>query len=150
MKIRAEYLTVIALVALGSCSSPTSGPDPDTPASVEVTPSAALMVSIGDTVDFSATVRNGTAQPIGAAVGWASSAPAVVTIDLGTIEYAPSSGDQDEEFIEVFNPNGFAVDISGWRVVGGAEHRFEGGTVIRPYNSVYTSPNVVALFTWAA
>ncbi len=54
------------------------------------------------------------------------------------------SGNQDEEFIELVNPNSEAVDISGWRLTGGIEHTFKPGTVIRAGGSIYISPNVTA------
>jgi hypothetical protein len=68
-------------------------------------------------------------------------------INFGAIEAYPASGNQDEEFVQLFNPNAIAVDISGWRLTGGVEHQFPGGTVLPPSGSLYVSPNVAAFRT---
>jgi hypothetical protein len=51
-------------------------------------------------------------------------------MEFGALEYNPVSENQDEEFIEIVNPNAFAVDISGWTVTGGIQHTFHPGTVL--------------------
>jgi len=51
-------------------------------------------------------------------------------VSISAIDYFPASGDQDEEYIELKNMTGEAVDISGWSLGGAVEHVFEGGTVI--------------------
>ena len=51
-------------------------------------------------------------------------------VNFGSIEYNPSSGNQDEEFIEIINTNAYAVDLSGWRVEGGVDYIFPPGAVI--------------------
>jgi hypothetical protein len=70
--------------------------------------------------------------------------PADVAIGFGTIEFNPSSGNQDEEYVELVNPHSFAVDISGWRLDEGIEHLFPPGTVIPAYGSLYVTPDAVA------
>ena len=70
--------------------------------------------------------------------------PADVAIDFGTIEFNPVSGNQNEEYIELVNPNSIAVDISGWRLAEGVEHLFPPGTVIPAYGSLYVTPDAVA------
>lgn len=65
-------------------------------------------------------------------------------IDFGAIEASPASGNQDEEFIELQNPHSIAVDISDWRLTGGIEHTFLGGTVIPPDGTLHVSPNAAA------
>ncbi len=65
-------------------------------------------------------------------------------IEFGTIEFNPSSYNQDEEYIELINITPYAVDISGWRIEGGVEFTFQPGTVIPAGMSLYVSPNVVA------
>ena len=65
-------------------------------------------------------------------------------IEFGQIEFNPASGNQDEEFIQLTNPNDVAVDISHWTLTGGVEHTFRAGTVIPAGGSVYVSPNVSA------
>jgi hypothetical protein len=68
-------------------------------------------------------------------------APPIV---FGDFDANPSGGTQSEEFLELRNPNTFAVDLSGWRVTGGVEHTFRPGTVIEAGGSLYLSPDVAA------
>ena len=68
--------------------------------------------------------------------------PANPAINFGSFEYNPASGNQDEEYIQLINPNSYAVDISGWQLTGGVEHTFLPGTVIVADGSLYVSPNV--------
>ena len=65
-------------------------------------------------------------------------------IEFGRIEFSPASGNQDEEFIQLINPNSIAVDISNWRIMGGVEHTFLPGTVLPPNGSIYLCPNAAA------
>lgn len=66
------------------------------------------------------------------------------TILFGAIDVNPASGNQDEEFIELVNPNATAVDMSGWRIAGGVEHVFRPGTIIPAGGRLYVSPDVGA------
>jgi hypothetical protein len=70
--------------------------------------------------------------------------PANPAIQFGAYEYNPPSGNQDEEYIELVNPNSYAVDISYWQLVGGLEHGFRPGTVLVAGGRLYVSPNVRA------
>ena len=65
-------------------------------------------------------------------------------IQFGVIEHSPASGIQDQEFVQLVNPNSTAVDISNWRIEGGIEYTFRAGTVIPAGGSLYISPNVPA------
>jgi hypothetical protein len=65
-------------------------------------------------------------------------------IRFGTFEVAPPSGNQEEEYIELRNPNAFAVDVSGWKLTGGVDYTFSDGVVIPAGGSLYVSPNVAA------
>jgi hypothetical protein len=71
-------------------------------------------------------------------------------INFGSFEYNPASGNQDEEYIQLINPNSFAVDISGWKLAGGVEHTFLPGTVIVAGGSLYVCPNSAAFRARAA
>jgi len=73
--------------------------------------------------------------------------PADAVIQFGTYEYNPASGNQDEEYIELVNPNSYAVDISGWQLAGGVEHAFVPGTVIVAGGSLYVSPDARTFFS---
>jgi hypothetical protein len=65
-------------------------------------------------------------------------------INFGVIEANPASGNQDQEYVQLLNPNSFAVDISDWRLTGGVEHTFHGGTVLPPYGAIYVCPDAAA------
>ncbi len=70
--------------------------------------------------------------------------PETFSLQFGAIEFCPSSWNQDEEYIELVNPNNFAADISGWKLSGGVKHKFPGGTVIPANSSMYLTPNALA------
>ncbi len=75
---------------------------------------------------------------------YVGSQPTNAVIQFGTIEFNPSSGNQDQEYIQLVNTNSYAVDMSGWRLGGAVEMMFKNGTIM-PSNSVmYLSPNVNA------
>ncbi|NLH43507.1 MAG: hypothetical protein GX448_16825 [Planctomycetes bacterium] len=88
--------------------------------------------------------NNKTSQPAGGNAGIPDSQPAYVTITFGGYEHDPPSGNQDEEYVELVNPNAFAVDLSGWQLAGGIEHTFAPGTVVLAKSKLYASPNVKA------
>lgn len=64
--------------------------------------------------------------------------PEEVNMVIGEIEFAPASGNQAEEYIQLKNPNRFAVDLSGWRLEGAVEHVFRPGTVL-PAGSLFSA-----------
>lgn len=66
-----------------------------------------------------------------------------VQLQFGDYEVTPSSGNPDEEYLVIRNPNTVAVDISTWRIEGDIDHRFIPGTVLPANGSLYLSPNVV-------
>ena len=70
--------------------------------------------------------------------------PTNAVIAIASTEVNPASGNQDEEWVCLTNANGFAVDISGWKLDGGVRHTFRPGTVIPALSALYASPNVVA------
>ncbi len=53
-------------------------------------------------------------------------------IDFGDVEFAPVSGNQREEFIQLVNNNSASVDISGWKLTGAVQKTFDPGTVLVP------------------
>ena len=65
-------------------------------------------------------------------------------IQIGEVDAEPDSGDQDQEFIELVNPNSYAVDISGWRLTDAVDYEFVKGAVIPANSSIYVTPDVVA------
>jgi hypothetical protein len=73
---------VLSVLAWGCGDSPTGTDGNDAePASVAVSPDAPTLVSLGDTVDLSATVRNSSGGTVSASVTWTSSATGVATVD---------------------------------------------------------------------
>ena len=68
--------------------------------------------------------------------------PEDAAVYVAAVEYNPSSGNQNQEYICITNPNPYAVDISDWKLSGGVDFTFAGGTVIPSNQVVYVSPNV--------
>lgn len=64
------------------------------------------------------------------------------SIEFGVVEGNPVSGNQDEEYIELKNTGGDAVDLSGWIIGGGVEFEFLPGTIIEANGSLFVSPRV--------
>ncbi len=89
-------------------------------------------------------VNNQASQPAGGNAGIPDAQPANPVIRFGAYEYNPPSGNQDEEYIELTNPNPYAVDMSDWQLAGGVEHTFPPGTVLIAGGRLYVSPNVRA------
>ena len=71
-------------------------------------------------------------------------------VGFGVIDFNPASGDQDHEYIEIINPNDYAVDLSGWRIEGGISFTFPPGAVIPAAGNdpergkVFLSPDVIS------
>lgn len=87
-----------------------------------------------------------TALPIGITktsnAGIPLAQPTNATLSVVAWDYNPASGNQDEEYVELTNANGFAVDISDWQLTGGITFQFQKGTVVPANSSLYVSPNV--------
>ncbi len=79
--------------------------------------------------------------------GIPDSQPSSITLTIGTIEYNPSSGNQDEEYIQLMNPQSIAVDISDWKIANAVRHTFPAGTVIPANGELYITPNALAFRT---
>ncbi len=76
--------------------------------------------------------------------------PSNARVEFGTIDFNPTSGDQDHEYIEIINTNDYAVDLSGWRIEGGITFTFPPGAVIPAAGvdpergKVFLSPDVMS------
>jgi hypothetical protein len=75
--------------------------------------------------------------------------PAGTVINFGVIETNPAGGNLDEQYIELLNPNPFAVDISAWTITRGQDSEFDvftfrGGTVIPGNDTIYVAADRVA------
>ncbi len=67
-------------------------------------------------------------------------------INFGTVETGPLSGNPEEQYIQLKNPNSFAVDISGWTLTREGDFdahlfTFRGGTVIPANGTIYVAAN---------
>jgi hypothetical protein len=89
-------------------------------------------------------INNKRNPPVGGNAGIPDAQPQNATLKFGAYHYNPASGNQDEEYLELTNPNSYAVDLSGWQLTGGVEHTFRPGTVLVSGGSLYVSPNVRA------
>jgi hypothetical protein len=67
-----------------------------------------------------------------------------LVLEFGHIEFNPSTGNQDDEFIELKNPNSEDLDISGWTLSDGVELTFAAGTVVPAGESVWLTPSLAA------
>jgi len=72
--------------------------------------------------------------------------PPGTTVSFGIVEVNPIGGNLDEQYVQLLNPNGFAVDISGWTLTASAHmsgplFTFRGGTVIPAMGTLYVAAN---------
>jgi len=76
------------------------------------------------------------------AVGIPPAQPFTPMIEIAHVEISPASGNQDEEFIELKNPNTYSVDLSGWTIRGSVKLNINPGTVIPAGDSLFLTPDV--------
>ena len=76
--------------------------------------------------------------------------PANTVILIGSWDYNPASGNQNEQYVELRNTNSYSVDVSNWRLIGGIEFTMRPGTVIPAGKSLYLAANVNAFRARAA
>ena len=62
--------------------------------------------------------------------GAANARMKIADVVINEIMYSPISGDADDEFIELHNRSGSAVNLGGWRLQDGVTFTFPAGTVI--------------------
>ena len=96
------FFRIVAAAAVGallvSCqdgpTEPPTPPDAAQPASVSISPEAIRISALGDTVRLTAEVLDQSGRPVqGAQVGWASSEPAVATVDAAGLVTAVANGE---------------------------------------------------------
>ncbi|MFN0129426.1 MAG: CotH kinase family protein, partial [Verrucomicrobiales bacterium] len=68
-------------------------------------------------------------------------------VAFGAIDPNPSSGLQEQEYVELMNPGDVAIDISGWRMTGGIDHTLRPGSVILPGSSLFLANKAAAFRT---
>src|SRR6185295_10587218 len=59
-----------------------------------------------------------------------ASQPTNVLIQIGAVDFSPSSANQAQEYIQLVNTNNISVDITGWKMSGAVDFTFRGGTVL--------------------
>ena len=80
--------------------------------------------------------NNGTRQLYGLTAGTGDPIPSTAQantpgmVSISSVDFLPVSGNQNQEYIILKNTTSQAVDLSGWTMDGGIDHKFEGGTVI--------------------
>jgi hypothetical protein len=72
------------------------------------------------------------------------SQPPDANVRFGRILSNPISGNQAEEYVELENPNTYAVDASFWQITGAVTYRLPAGTVLPAGKKLYLSPDLVA------
>jgi hypothetical protein len=89
-----------------------------------------------------------TAKPVGINrtdnAGIPVSQPVTAFIGLHSVEFSPSSGNQDQEFVCLTNTTGLGLEISGWKIEGAVNFTFAEGTVVPAFTAIYVSPNTKA------
>ena len=73
--------------------------------------------------------------------GRVPAAQAAPTLAFGPVEAAPNPA---QSYVTLENPNAFAVDLSGWRLLGPLVHTFRPGTVLPAGGSLLVVADVVA------
>jgi hypothetical protein len=76
--------------------------------------------------------------------------PTNAVVLIGSWDYNPVSGNQNEQYVELQNTNAYAVDVSGWRLTGAITFTLKPGTVIPAGKSLYLAANVPAFRVRAA
>ena len=69
-------------------------------------------------------------QKMNLAAEFPEAQPTNAVVTFGALQYNPSSGNQNEEYLQLINTNAYAVDITGWKISGAVEHTFQAGVVI--------------------
>ena len=62
---------------------------------------------------------------------------------FSTVEHSPVSGDQDQEYIAITNPNSVSLDLSGWQITGGVTFTFEPGTIVNGTSTAGANANKI-------
>src|SRR5262245_21648161 len=62
---------------------------------------------------------------------------------ISEINYNPFTGDDRDEFVELYNRGPSAIALGGWRFTEGITFTFPAGTSIGPYEYLVVSPDAV-------
>ena len=72
---------------------------------------------------------------IGGSAELPNAQPTNVAINIASVHFNPPSGNQNEEYIQLVNPNTIWVDLTGWKLTGAVTHTFQAGVVMPPTGS---------------
>jgi len=70
--------------------------------------------------------------------------PTNAVVVIHSTDYQPVSGNLAEQYVELLNTNSYAMDVSGWRLLGTIEFTMRPGTVIPAGKSLYLAADVNA------
>jgi hypothetical protein len=73
--------------------------------------------------------------------------PLVSSVGINEIMYHPISGNDDDQFIELFNRGSNAVSLAGWKLVAGVSYTFASNVVIAPDGYLVVAANTSRLLT---
>lgn len=79
--------------------------------------------------------------------GAANSQPFVSDIVINELMYAPISGDDNDQFVELYNQGTKPVDLLGWQFKHSIDFTFTSSTVIPPNGYVVVARNAARLLT---
>lgn len=68
--------------------------------------------------------------------------PSSPDMDIVRVDVTPEN--PMEQYIEIRNPNGFAVDLTGWRLIGSTVYIFPPGAVVVAGGNAFLSPDIVS------
>jgi hypothetical protein len=71
----------------------------------------------------------------------------VSEVVINEIMYHPISGDDDDQYVELYNRGGRAIDLGRWRFVSGIDFEFPIGTVLAPQGYVVVARNARRLMS---
>ena len=77
--------------------------------------------------------------------GAANREPAAAPVVINEIMYHPISENDDDQYVELFNPGAEGVDLSGWRFVDGIDFTFPQGTAITAGGYLVVARNAARL-----
>jgi hypothetical protein len=98
-------------------------------------------VAWGRSPDGSPRFRRLSSPTLGAA-----NAPwRVEDVVINEIMYQPISGDNDDEYVELFNRGGKSVDLSGWKFIHGIDFAFPSNTVLSANSYLVVAKNKARL-----
>jgi hypothetical protein len=77
--------------------------------------------------------------------GTSNTPPRLAAVVINEVMYHPISEDDNDEYVELYNRSGSAVDLGGWRLQGGISFTFPSNTVIAAGGYVVVAENLTNL-----